>query len=52
MDYTYAIHEAFYDKNGHVGSITQDPIEPFGENIEKLYADYQQQHQREESEEK
>lgn len=36
VDYTYAIHEAFYDKNGHVGSITQDPIEPFGENIEDL----------------
>lgn len=36
VDYTYAIHEAFYDKNGHVGSITQDPIEPSGENIEDL----------------
>ncbi len=34
--YTYAIHEAYYDKNGHVGTITQDPIEPFGENIEEL----------------
>lgn len=36
VDYTYAIHEAFYDKNGYVGSITQDPVEPFGENIEDL----------------
>lgn len=36
VDYTYAIHEAFYDKSGYVGSITQDPIEPFGENIEDL----------------
>ncbi|MBM4331908.1 MAG: hypothetical protein FJ117_11940 [Deltaproteobacteria bacterium] len=35
-DYTYAIHEAYYDKNGHVGAITQDPVEPFGENIEEL----------------
>jgi hypothetical protein len=34
--YTYAIHEAYYDNNGHVGAITQDPIEPFGENIEEL----------------
>ena len=36
VDYTYAIHEAFYDKNGHVGAITQDPVEPFGEDIEAL----------------
>ena len=35
-NYTYAIHEAYYDKNGYVGAITQDPIEPFGENIEEL----------------
>ena len=34
VNYTYAIHEAYYDKNGHVGAITQDPVEPFGENIE------------------
>ncbi|MBL0732408.1 MAG: hypothetical protein JJW03_06120 [Desulfosarcina sp.] len=34
--YTYAIHEAYYDKNGYVGSITQDPVEPFGENVEEL----------------
>ena len=36
VDYTYAIHEAYYDKNGHIGAITQDPVEPFGENIEEL----------------
>ena len=34
--YTYAIHEAYYDKKGKVGLITQDPIKPFGENIEEL----------------
>ena len=34
--YRYAIHEAYYDQNGYVGTITQDPIEPFGENIEEL----------------
>lgn len=34
--YTYAIHEAYYDNNGHVGAITHDPTEPFGENIEEL----------------
>lgn len=36
VSYTYAIHEAYYDNNGYVGAITQDPIEPFGENIEEL----------------
>jgi|APFre7841882793_1041355.scaffolds.fasta_scaffold23117_2 hypothetical protein len=35
-NHTYAIHEAYYDDSGHVGAITQDPIEPFGENIEEL----------------
>lgn len=36
VDYTYAIHEAYYDKNGHVGAVTQDAIDPFGEDIEEL----------------
>jgi hypothetical protein len=36
VDYTYAIHEAYYDNCGHVGYITQDPVEPFGENVEAL----------------
>ena len=36
VDYTYTIHEAYYDNNGYVGAITQDPIEPAGENIEDL----------------
>lgn len=36
VDYIYAIHEAFYDTNGYVGTITHDPVEPFGENIEEL----------------
>ncbi|MCP4681951.1 MAG: addiction module protein [Desulfobacterales bacterium] len=36
VDYTYAIYEAYYDNNGYVGAITQDPVEPFGENIEEL----------------
>jgi hypothetical protein len=36
VDYTYAIHEAYYDKNGYVGAVTQDPVEPFGENVEEL----------------
>lgn len=36
VNYTYAIHEAYYDSNGYVGAITQDPIEPFGENVEEL----------------
>ena len=36
VNYTYGIHEAYYDRNGHVGAITQDPVQPFGENIEEL----------------
>ena len=36
VDYTYAIHEAYYDENGHVGAITQEPVEPFGEDVEEL----------------
>jgi hypothetical protein len=36
VSYTYAIHEAYYNNNGHVGSITQNPVEPFGENVEEL----------------
>jgi hypothetical protein len=31
VNYTYAIHEAYYDKNGHVGAITQDPVEPLSD---------------------
>ena len=30
------IHEAYYDNNGHVGAITQEPVEVFGEDIESL----------------
>jgi hypothetical protein len=36
INYTYAIHEAYYDKNGFAGAITTDPVEPFGETIEEL----------------
>jgi len=36
VDHTYAIHEAYYDENGRVGAITQEPVEPFGENVEEL----------------
>jgi hypothetical protein len=36
VDYTYAIHEAYYDENGHVGAITQEPVEPFGDTAEEL----------------
>jgi hypothetical protein len=36
VSYTFAIHEAYYDNNGHVGAVTRDPVEPFGENIEEL----------------
>ncbi len=36
INYMYAIHEAYYDKNGFAGTITTDPVEPFGETIEEL----------------
>lgn len=36
VSYSYGIHEAYYDKAGKVGAITEDPVEPFGENIEEL----------------
>ena len=36
VGYSYAIHEVYDDKNAHVGAITQEPVEPFGENMEEL----------------
>ena len=36
VDYTYAIHEAFNDDDGYAGTITEHPVEPFGDNIEDL----------------
>lgn len=36
VEYFYGIHEAFYDKDGHVWGVTQDSVEPFGENVEEL----------------
>jgi hypothetical protein len=36
VTYSYGIHEAYYDHSGHVGMITQDAIEPYGETIEEL----------------
>jgi hypothetical protein len=36
VGYSYAIYEAYYDKNARVGAITQEPVEPFGENMEEL----------------
>jgi hypothetical protein len=35
-DYTYGIHEAYYDKNDKVVEITEDAIECHGETIEEL----------------
>ena len=34
--YSYAIHEAYYNKDGFVVAITKNGMEPFGENIEEL----------------
>jgi len=35
-DYCYAIHEAYYDDNGYVGAITQEPIAPYGDTVKEL----------------
>jgi len=36
VDYTYALHEAYYDEGGHVGALTEKAVGPFGENVEEL----------------
>lgn len=36
LHYSYAIHEAYYDRQGYVGAITREPVEPYGETIEEL----------------
>jgi len=33
---TYGIHEAFYDDNGKVFAITQEPVEVAGDDIDSL----------------
>lgn len=35
-DHTYGIHEAYYDKNGKVVAITEDPVEPHGETVAEM----------------
>ncbi len=35
-NYSYAIHEAYYDDNGYVGAITQEPVAPYGDTVEEL----------------
>lgn len=34
--YTYEIHEAYYDDTDHVVAITENAVNPFGENIREL----------------
>ena len=34
--FSYGIHEAYYDKAGKVGAITENPVELSGETIEEL----------------
>lgn len=38
--FRYAIHEAYYDANGHVGGITENPVDPSGEDVEELRHDW------------
>jgi hypothetical protein len=35
----YAIHEAYYDENGKVWGITEEPVEPHGETMDELKKD-------------
>ena len=35
-DWTYGIHEAYYDKNNKVMAITEDPVEPHGETVAEM----------------
>lgn len=40
VDYTYDIHEVYYDKKGKVVAFTVDSIGPFGENVQELRDDW------------
>ena len=37
-----AVHEAFYNKDGTLFAITEDPVIPMGENFEDLVSDLTQ----------
>ena len=39
VTYTYGIHEAYYDEKGKVCSITENPVDAFGESREELERD-------------
>lgn len=34
--YWYAIHEVYYDKDGNPTSITENPCDPYGEDLSEL----------------
>lgn len=38
-EYRYAIHEAYYDDDGEIWSITKEPVEPQGETEKELADD-------------
>ncbi len=40
-EHVYAIHEAYYNDDGLVEGITQDPVEPWGETLEELKSSLQ-----------
>ena len=35
-DVGYAIHEVFYDNNGNVQGMTNDPVKPWGDTKDEL----------------
>lgn len=38
-EYLYAIHEVFYDEDGKILSVTEQPEEPFGFSLDELDSD-------------
>lgn len=41
-DFSYEVHEVYYDRNGTPTSATQDPVGPYGETLEELSRDLAQ----------
>lgn len=41
IEYTYQVHEAWYDKQGKVHAISQDGVGPSGETMEELKSSFE-----------
>lgn len=40
FEYTYNIHEVYYDVNGYAGAMTEEPVGPFGSDVNDLVESY------------